>query len=627
MIGKTIGKYRIVGHLGRGGMGTVYKAIDDTLDREVAIKVLNPGLAETEIIARFRREAITVAKLSHPEIATIYELFRSESDLLMVMEFVRGETLDRISQRRGALPPEHVAYVIEKILSALEHAHRAGIVHCDMKPANVMVTVQGGVKIMDFGIARVRGVEHATADGQLMGTPAYMPPEQVLGQQVDARSDLYSVGIICYRLLTGVLPFKADTAIAMVQKQISAEPMPLHENREGLPDWCEPVLRRALAKSPADRFQTAEEFRETLAAATGVLKPEVARTFFSSTVDVEAAAASQPGELERFGLTRVWNAGPERPVAPPESVGRTPQISHATLVLPGRRFTRSGPLLAVVAAAIAAIAVLAPWRGSVAPISGAGDLPLAAAVNPGPETAEPSVAKNVAAPAAEGSAGQSPVAISRPADETAPRFTSGAAAGPALQQLTSSNGLAVASASPGDAATSSAAAVGTAPVSDEAPVIAAPAPPDLPLTTAASGKPRAVPYVFEALALIYEGDRPKERESQVFLVDGRINVKANDDDTVLYTLPFNGVLSISYSRGRDPLWSGPVGPTPVTRAGRGLGIFRGTRHWVSLRIRNADAEFLVLRLGNGDRASSAIAALEERTGRTTTMLAENANEN
>ena len=135
-------------------------------------------------------------------------------------------------------------------------------------------------------------------------------------------------------------------------------------------------------------------------------------------------------------------------------------------------------------------------------------------------------------------------------------------------------------------------------------------------------KPAAVPHVFDAMALMEEGDRPRERESQVFLVDGKINVKAKDDDSLLYTLPFDEVLSISYSRGRDPLWSGPEGPTPVTRAGGGLGIFRGTRHWVSLRTRNTSARFVVLRLSNGARAKSAIAALEERTGRRATIVAE-----
>ena len=198
---------------------------------------------------RFRAEATTLAKLNHPEIATIYELFSIGNRPADGDGVRQGETLDKISDRLGPMPAERAAYLIDKVLSALEHAHRAGVVHRDMKPANVMVTEIGSVKIMDFGIARVRGAEHMTMDGYMMGTPAYMPPEQVLGQEVDGRADLYSVGVVFYRLLTGALPFKADTAIGMVQKQISETPIPLNSLREDLPDWCETILERALSQS------------------------------------------------------------------------------------------------------------------------------------------------------------------------------------------------------------------------------------------------------------------------------------------------------------------------------------------------------------------------------------------
>ena len=305
MIGKTIGKYRIVGQLGRGGMGTVYKAVDEVLDREVAIKVLNAKIADSEMVERFRTEAITLAKLTHPDIATVFELFRSETDLLMVMELVRGETLDKISDRFGGLPPEHAAYLIDKVLSALAHAHHAGIVHRDIKPANVMVT-EHGVKIMDFGVATVRGAEHA--DGGMMGTVAYMSPEQVLGHEVDGRADLYSVGVVLYRLLTGSLPFKGDTTTATLRKQISDAPMALDWHREGLPDWCGTILQRALAKSPADRFQTAEEFRETLGKMAGLLTTEMTKSFSLFMAKLQMTTPRQPRVLKRFGLPPVRRA-------------------------------------------------------------------------------------------------------------------------------------------------------------------------------------------------------------------------------------------------------------------------------------------------------------------------------
>jgi eukaryotic-like serine/threonine-protein kinase len=292
MVGTTIGQYRIVAPLGRGGAGTVYKAIDESLNREVAIKILNPDLADSEVMKRFRAEATTLAKLNHPDIATIYELFRSETELLMVMEFVRGETLERLSTRVGPMPVDRAAYIIDRILWALEHAHRAGVVHRDLKPTNVMVTAVGAIKIMDFGIARVRGAEHSTAEGYMMGTPAYMAPEQVLGQEIDGRADLYSAGVVFYRLLTGVLPLTADTAIGMMQRQISDPPTPLSVHRADLPEWCQTIIDRALAKSPADRFQTAEAFRETVARATGIVTGvDFAKALAAMQEDAHAVSA------------------------------------------------------------------------------------------------------------------------------------------------------------------------------------------------------------------------------------------------------------------------------------------------------------------------------------------------
>src|SRR5262245_50535739 len=267
MIGKTLGKYRVVERLGRGGMGTVYKAVDETLDRDVAIKVLNADLDDTDILKRFRGEAVTLARLNHPGIATIYELYRDDDQLLMVMEFVRGETVHDFAERVGPLAPPQAAHLAMQVLDALSHAHRGGVVHRDLKPANLMITETGAVKVMDFGIARVLGTERFTHGGYMMGTPAYMAPEQVLGGEVDGRADLYAVGVLLYRLLTGQLPFNADTAIAMVQKQVNEAPTPLAEVAPNLPRWCSDVMVRALAKSPAERYQTADDFRAALLSA------------------------------------------------------------------------------------------------------------------------------------------------------------------------------------------------------------------------------------------------------------------------------------------------------------------------------------------------------------------------
>src|SRR6478672_8714316 len=165
MIGKTIGKYRFVEELGRGPLGIVYKATDETLDREVAVKVLNPELTNSELIKHFQTEATTLARLHHSDIATIHEIHRTDTDLLMVTELVKGETLEQLSQRCGPLPPERAAYLVAQVLGALEHAHTAGVVHRDLTPSSVTVTEQGGVKVMDFGMARVAAADQATSEG------------------------------------------------------------------------------------------------------------------------------------------------------------------------------------------------------------------------------------------------------------------------------------------------------------------------------------------------------------------------------------------------------------------------------------------------------------------------------
>src|SRR6476620_4709365 len=165
MIGKTIGKYRFVEELGRGPLGTVYKALDETLDREVAIKVLNPELSNSELMKHFQTEATTLARLHHSDIATIHEIQRTDTDLLMVTEFVKGETLEHLSERCGPLPPERAAHLVAQVLGALGHAHNAGVVHRDLTPSSVTVTEQGGVKVMDFGMARVAAADQATSDG------------------------------------------------------------------------------------------------------------------------------------------------------------------------------------------------------------------------------------------------------------------------------------------------------------------------------------------------------------------------------------------------------------------------------------------------------------------------------
>ncbi len=267
MTGKTIGKYRFVEELGHGALGTVYRAVDESLGRPVAIKVLHVDASNSGLVEHFQSEAATLAALNHPDIVAFREFQRVDADLLMVMEFVSGETLEQLAIRCGPLPPERAAYLVAQLLGALEAAHKAGVFHRDLKPSNVMVTDQGSVKVTDFGMVRVATADQMTADGFTLATPSYMAPEQLVGRDVDARADVYSAGVLFYRLLTGHVPFEARNPLDMVRKQLEDTATRAQKYRPDLPGWTQAILDRALARAPDDRFPTADSFRAALLAA------------------------------------------------------------------------------------------------------------------------------------------------------------------------------------------------------------------------------------------------------------------------------------------------------------------------------------------------------------------------
>ncbi len=265
MIGKIIGNYKIEQKLGEGGMGAVYKGVDTMLDREVAIKALRPELAsQTAIVERFRSEAVTLAKLNHPNVATLFSMFRHGEELYMVLEFVRGETLDTILRRRGALPAEEVVPVFCQILDGINHAHEYGIIHRDIKPANMMLTEKGTLKVLDFGIARLLGSTRMTRAGNIIGTLEYMAPEQVKGQETDARSDIYALGMMLYEMLTGKTPFDTENEFELMKLQTEQMPVAPRQINSQIPESVEAAIMQAIAKNPDERFQTAGEFRDFL---------------------------------------------------------------------------------------------------------------------------------------------------------------------------------------------------------------------------------------------------------------------------------------------------------------------------------------------------------------------------
>lgn len=288
MIGETIGRYRIDAELGRGGMGIVYRATQLTLDRTVAIKMLSPQLADSgEYLARFRREAEVLARLQHENIVHIYDVEEMRGSHCIVMEYVAGPSLGQVMARRPVFPPEQVRELGIRVAAGLEAAHRKGVVHRDIKPDNILFTEDGRPRLTDFGIARIAGGDALarTRTGVLMGTPYYMSPEQAAGGDVSGASDLYSLGVLLYQMLSGSVPYDAPDPVALAIKHIH-EPVPdLARTHPELPRDLLDVVARALRKDPRQRFGSAAEMEAALSATESV-SPE------RSVLELDDGAAS-----------------------------------------------------------------------------------------------------------------------------------------------------------------------------------------------------------------------------------------------------------------------------------------------------------------------------------------------
>ena len=253
------GRYRIVRKLGSGGMADVYLAEDEELGRRVAIKILNDRHAnDDQFVERFRREAKNAAGLSHPSIVSIYDRGEAEGTYYIAMEYLDGRSLKELVVARGPLPIADAIEFTRQVLGALRFAHRKGVVHRDIKPHNVMADADGRLKVTDFGIARA-GASQMTEAGSIIGTAQYLSPEQARGAAVDQRSDLYSVGVVLYEMLTGTVPFTGDSPVEIAMRHLSDTPQPPSIKRPEIPPDLDMVVLRALAKNPEDRFQTAEE--------------------------------------------------------------------------------------------------------------------------------------------------------------------------------------------------------------------------------------------------------------------------------------------------------------------------------------------------------------------------------
>ncbi len=265
---QTVGQYEIHDLLGEGGIGQVHAAFDTVLQREVAMKSLRPELlSDTNFVDRFRAEATSLARLNHPNITTLYSLIPDGKNLYMIMELVRGHTLDDILAKRNApLDVRESLAIISQAADGLAYAHSMGVIHRDIKPSNLMVAENGVLKIMDFGIARVRGTQRLTRSGSIVGTLAYMAPEQLRGEEGDEACDLYSLAIVLYEMLTGTPPFSANSEYDLMQAQINQKPDRLISRVPGLDSRVDAAIMKALSKKPDQRFPSTRAFSDALGA-------------------------------------------------------------------------------------------------------------------------------------------------------------------------------------------------------------------------------------------------------------------------------------------------------------------------------------------------------------------------
>jgi eukaryotic-like serine/threonine-protein kinase len=345
------GEYRIIERIGVGGMGSVYKAEQPSMNRLVAIKVLHPRFAAREdLVSRFRREARAMSQLSHPNTARVYKFGQlQDGAAYFVMDYMEGKNLAHTVRSEGPMDPERALNVMIQVCGALDEAHRAGIIHRDLKPENIFLTQQGGTsdfpKVLDFGLAKVsekqmgRGSMMLTQQGMVFGTPEFMSPEQTQGEKLDRRSDIYSLGLILYELLTGKLPFDAEKPIDVMRAHVQEPAIPLNQRLPGkrFSSELEAVIAKALQKKPADRYETAVDLAQAL---RGCLR-------------------------DSLGSTAARRALPSNPAPAPASSGAARSTKPTAEVDPPVVPVSRGPLIAIGAGLAVVLIAVGVWLGAM----------------------------------------------------------------------------------------------------------------------------------------------------------------------------------------------------------------------------------------------------------------------
>ncbi len=296
-IGQTLGQYLLVGELGRGGMAIVYKARQTSPDRFVALKVLSPELAvDPEFISRFRHEANIAAMVDHPNVVPIYAVGEDRGFFFIAMRLVPGDTLATIIRREGPLSLDRTRRILWSVADALDYAHHQGVIHRDLKPSNIMIEAGDRVTLTDFGIARARDETVVARTQGVIGTPHYMAPEQALGETIDYRADLYALGIIAYEMLTGKVPFQADTPLAVLHRQVYDATPSIRAERPDLPPELDAAISRMLAKKPEERFPSASAF---VSAIDDGNHPTLPRSTISDSPTVRITPSSTAGDAHQ----------------------------------------------------------------------------------------------------------------------------------------------------------------------------------------------------------------------------------------------------------------------------------------------------------------------------------------
>ena len=357
LIGRRVGQYRPVGVLGSGGMATVYWAYQASLDRHVAVKVLHPQLTvDPVLVERFLREARTAARLNHPNIITIHDVGEADGTYYIAMRLVTGETLQDLVRRNGALPTDRVVAILQQLISALAYAHRQGVVHRDVKPSNVMLEQADRATLMDFGIVRAAEESRLTRTGTIVGTPEYMSPEQAEGGQVDHRTDIYSLGVISYEMLTGQVPFSGTTPLAVLHKVVYEPPPALSTLVSAISPELEGFVQCALAKKAEDRYQSASEMGAALERAAALSEPS-ARGSAAISYREEAAPKLMVGQVQQKE---------ESELAATVSAAKSVTQVHAFELARKMQWRLPWPLLAAALLALVVVAVSALSRGQTA---------------------------------------------------------------------------------------------------------------------------------------------------------------------------------------------------------------------------------------------------------------------